>query len=223
MIEGLTLISGHYGSGKSEFAVNLALKMAEKYQSIHLIDLDVVNVAFRVRELTQQLYSKGVHVISTRDNLEGIDIPAISPQVIGLLSDKNARVIVDLGGNPVGATAFAQFTHLIKKRKSSHLHVLNFNRPQTAEPQLALPYLREIEQITDLPVDGLISNTHLLKQTTADDVRHGYERSLALSRETGIQLKRVCFMAGTLSQQEALAYGDLAFPMHLHLRANWMA
>ena len=60
------VVTGHYGSGKTEFCVSLALRLAETgfapYQRLALVDLDIANPYFRSRERRETLEGAGVKV-----------------------------------------------------------------------------------------------------------------------------------------------------------------
>ena len=51
----IRIIIGHYGSGKSEFSINYAVKLAEMGRKVTLADIDIVNMYFRSREKTREM------------------------------------------------------------------------------------------------------------------------------------------------------------------------
>lgn len=217
----LFIISGHYGSGKTEFAINHALKLARENGQALLLDLDVVNPAFRARGFEKQLASLGVSVISTREDMQGIDLPAISPQVAGALRQQNTPVVVDLGGNAAGATAFAQFAPALKNRQVAHWQVINANRPQTAKAGDALLHLRQIEQVLGIPVDGLISNTHLMDHTSLTDIQNGALLTEEVQQQSGIPLVHICVPHQLLPQATQILNPDLLYPLDTFMPRPW--
>lgn len=213
----LTIVTGHYGTGKTEFSVNLALALAREHPDVTLADLDIVNPYFRSRERKALLAESGVTLISSSQACTDADVPSLPPQLLGLLDDPSRRGVLDIGGDPVGARVLARFRPRIAKEDHQLLFVLNANRPEVRQRDDAIRYLRSIEAVTGLSCTGIVNNTHLCGETTAEDIRKGAVLAAAVSEETGIPL--LCHTA-----LETLA-GELEdlplFPIRIYMKKPW--
>ena len=214
----LTIITGHYGTGKTEFAVNLALHMASRGQTVSLADLDIVNPYFRSRERKALLSERGIRLIASSQACTDADVPSLPPELHALLDDRRLTGILDIGGDAVGARVLARYRPRIIGEDYQLLYVLNANRPEVRDVSSAVSYLRAIESVTGLVCFGIVNNTHLCGETTADDVRKGAALAQAVSQETGIPV--VCHVA-----HEALAaeLEDLSplFPITIRMKKPW--
>jgi hypothetical protein len=185
----LFVISGHYGVGKSECSVALALRFRRKFpdRAVTLIDLDVVNPYFRSREARSVLEEHGIVVIGNSLGIDsGVDLPAIPGSVAPALRDPERQVIVDLGGDPAGARALRQFRPSIPTEDTVLLYVFNAYREQNADVLRAEASLRAIEAMAGIPCGGIINNTHLLSQTTREHLLRGDALVRKLGEETGL-------------------------------------
>ena len=213
----LTIVTGHYGTGKTEFSVNLALALAREHPDVTLADLDIVNPYFRSRERKALLAQHGVTLISSSQACTDADVPSLPPQLLGLLDDPSRRGVLDIGGDPAGARVLARFRPRIAKEDHQLLFVLNANRPEVRQRDDAIRYLRSIEAVTGLSCTGIVNNTHLCGETTAEDIRKGAVLAAAVSEETGIPL--LCHTA-----LETLA-GELEdlplFPIRIYMKKPW--
>ncbi len=185
----LFIISGHYGVGKSECSVALALRFRSNWPDlpVTLIDLDVVNPYFRSREARKVLETRGIEVIGNSLGIDtGVDLPAIPGSVGPALRDSSRKVIVDLGGDPAGARALRQFRPSIPTEDTALLYVCNAFREQNADVIRAEASLRAIEAMAGISCRGIINNTHLLSQTTCEHLIRGDVLSRELSEVTGL-------------------------------------
>lgn len=189
----LTVVVGHSGSGKTEFAVNLALALAETGRQTVLADLDVVNPYYRSRERRELLREHGIGLIASSQACLDADLPAMPAQLNTLLEDAGLTGVLDIGGSAAGARVLARYRPRLLTQSFTLLLVLNASRPATATAEGALRSLEEIQSIVGLPVNGLVSNTHLCGETTQDTVLQGARLAEEVSRIAGIPL--VCHMA----------------------------
>ncbi len=216
MEDHLHIITGHYGSGKTEFAVNLAFRLARAGHAVTLADLDIVNPYFCSREQKEPLETVGVRVIVSAGG-QG-DLPALNPAIFSLL-ESGVCGIMDVGGDPAGARVLGRFAQKIRKIEHEFLCVLNFNRPETATPEKAERYLREIEHSAQLTATGLINNTHLCGETTAEYVLRGEKLAQAVAASTGIPVLYNAFPRRLTGEVDLPK--ETLFPMDLMMKKPW--
>lgn len=213
----LTLVTGHYGTGKTEFSVNLALALAGEGARAALADLDIVNPYFRSREQRSLLEAAGVRLIATSQALADADVPALPAELHALLEDRAVRGVLDIGGDPSGARVLARYRPRILKEDYQLLYVVNANRPEVRTAERSVEVLRGIEAVTGLCCTGLVNNTHLCGETAPEDVREGAALAEEVSRLTGIPV--VCHAA---EARFADSLRDLSlFPMEIRMKKPW--
>ncbi len=187
-MERLTAITGHYGSGKTTFALNLACDLAAAGQRVTIVDLDIVNPYFRTEDHRAMLEARGVTVVSPPYANTNLDLPGLSAQIYGAL-EREGEVILDVGGDDAGATALGRFSHRLEQRGYEMLCVINARRNLTAEPEQAAALLREIEQASRLKTTALVNNTHLKQLTTPQTVLASLPFAAEVSRLTGLPVR----------------------------------
>lgn len=217
-LPGLYIIVGPTGSGKSEFAVNLALSFAARGAKAALADLDVVNPYFRSREQMGVLERAGVRVVAPEGELRDTDLPNIPAQTRALIIDKTLAAILDAGGGRAGARALASFGPEIARRGAVVYYVLNSARRDNATSEAAAASIREVEAACGLAVTGIVHNTHLLHLTTPQDVLEGAEMAARVSRLTGFPV--VCHAAVSRLLPELSPLTPL-FPLRAFLGRPW--
>ena len=225
--ERILIVTGHYGSGKTEFSVSLTLLLAgcqeRAYPRLALVDLDIVNPYFRSREQTDLLERAGVKVYG---GLYGkgtaAEIPELAANIRAPLEDKGCRVILDAGGNDSGAKVLNQFKKYFLPEETAMLAVLNFNRFETLDAAGAAEHVRAIERVTGLAVRGIVNNTHLLRETTADTIRRGHELCAAFCAQTGKALWCDCYPEQIVSREALAGVSDTLMPLGLYMRPTWL-
>ena len=215
----MQIITGHYGSGKTEYAVNLAMDMVGRMENVVLADLDIVNPYFRSYEQTKMLEDAGVKVIVT--SCGGVaDIPALNPAVMSVFQDQKWNGVLDIGGDPIGARVLARFAHQIHEDEYDLLFVLNANRPETKDVECALQYMRGIEAECRLKVTGIVNNTHLCAETTAEEIIKGAKLAHALSEKTGLSVVHHAVQKKFVEAvQDQLT--EPVLPMNIYMRKPW--
>ena len=141
----LTLVTGHYGTGKTEFSVNLALALAEAGERAALADLDIVNPYFRSRERRELLEAAGVRLIATSQALADADVPALPAELHAVLEDRAVRGVLDIGGDPSGARVLARYRPRIVREDYQLLYIVNAARPEVRTVERSVEVLRAIE------------------------------------------------------------------------------
>lgn len=218
----IRIIIGHYGSGKSEFSMNYVTKLRDLTDDkVAISDLDIVNVYFRTREKRDFLQSKNIMPIDSSIQATSLDLPAVSAQVTAPLTDKSYDYVIDVGGDDVGARVLGRFSHLVEKDDYDMFCVVNANREQTQTTSDVINHIRAIENSSKLKVTGLINNTHLVRETTIEDILKGQELVKEVSNITNIPIKYVTCLESLIPQLPTNLDGDV-FPINLYMRECWM-
>ena len=185
----LTLFAGHYGSGKTNIAVNFALTLARSGKNVCIADLDIVNPYFRTADSAQELAEAGVTLISPKFANSNVDLPALPAEAYRLVTDKTVYGIMDIGGDDRGAYALGRYVPAIREENDYRMvFVANCCRPLTRTPEEALEVMREIEAACGLQFTDIINNSNLASETTAETVlaSEGYIQELC--RISGLSL-----------------------------------
>lgn len=216
------LFIGHYGSGKSEVSINYVIKLREQVDGeVALADLDVVNVYFRSREKKDLMKELGITPIDSSIETNTLDVPAVSAEVMRPLHNKTSNYVLDVGGDNVGGRVVGRFAEHFNSDEYDMFFVVNANREKTQTAQEVLGYIDAIEVSSKLKVTGLINNTHLLRETTVEDVLKGQEVVREVSKIKNIPIKYVCCIESILDQIPKDLEGEI-LPIKLYLREDWM-
>lgn len=215
----LTVVVGHFGSGKTEFAINLALHLAERHKPVALADLDVVDPYFRSRGCADLFAQRGIRLISSSPSGMDADLPSMPPEVLTLMDDPNIHGVLDIGGDASGARVLARYRRRLKECGATVLCVVNANRPLTDTPEKAAAYVRSIEAAAGMAIDGLINNTHLCAQTELEDILSGAALTGEVSALTGIPV--FCHTAPKDIAPAASEHLQPVFPLELYMKKPW--
>lgn len=189
----LTLFAGHYGSGKTNIALNYARALRRQGLPVTIADLDIVNPYFRTKDSEAQLRSEGIELICSPFANSNLDVPAMPKQTYALVASRTQYGVLDIGGDDRGALALGRYAPEIRDEGSyAMLFVANFARPLTRTAQQALDVLREIEQACGLPFTGIVNNTNLGMQTTAQDVLESLPLAQALGQLSELPVVMSC-------------------------------
>jgi hypothetical protein len=223
-IKRFTVVTGHYGCGKTNLSINLALDMGEVYSEVTLVDLDVVNPYFRASDYTELLSEDCVRVIAPTFAGTTLDAPSL-PASIASVFESEGAVILDVGGDDAGATALGRYAKDISAIDYDLLYVVNRYRNLTATPGEAVELLGEIEHASHLAATGIVNNSHLQKETTAATILDSRE----FARETAalLGLPLVCttvprWLADAFPSTPGVpGYLENAYSVEVCVRAPW--
>ena len=196
----LTIFAGRFGSGKTEAALNYALSLVPEpgdgtsaaTGQVILIDLDIVTPYFRSRETAEAMRAQGVQVIAPSNIGQHLDMPAITPQILGAIQQSEKPVVLDVGGDRQGARALGQFSPAIQQRGYIMHFVVNPYRPFTQTLEGLASSIGEIESSARLQVASLVSNPNLIGETTIDSIVEGHAMIEHFAKALGLPIAFVC-------------------------------
>ena len=185
----LTLFAGHYGSGKTNIAVNYALQLAAEGKPVCIADLDIVNPYFRTKDSAKELTAAGVTLISPQFANTNVDLPALPAEAYRLVEDKSIYGIMDIGGDDRGAYALGRYVPFMKEENNYRMaFVANCYRPLTRTPEDALEVMREIEAACGLEFTDIVNNANLGNETAPEHVLDAVPYMEELSRISGLPI-----------------------------------
>ena len=189
----ITILAGHYGSGKTNVAVNLAFTLKKTYENVVIADADIVNPYFRTKDSESELEKAGIRLICSKYANSNVDIPAMPQELYAVTDDKTIRAVMDIGGDDRGAYALGRFSHMIAEEDDYEmLAVVNMYRPLSKTPELAADILKEIEAAAKLKFTGIVNNSNLGKDTRAEDIFKSLSYAEDISKIMGIPVKMTC-------------------------------
>ncbi len=210
----ITILCGHYGTGKTNVAVNLALAMAKTGEKVTVADLDIVNPYFRTLDSAAAFEEAGIRLICSRFANTNVDLPSLPPDLYAITDDKSHRVVIDVGGDDSGAMVLGRLAPAILEEGSYEMYlVVNRYRPLTPDVPSTVEVMGEIEAASRLKFTGIVNNSNLGVETTAQDVLDSVAYATELAQAANLPL-----VATTVEQS---IYSDLEgqipdlFPMTL--------
>ena len=209
----ITLFAGHYGSGKTNIAVNYAIAMAREGKQVCIADLDIVNPYFRTKDSADRLAEAGVTLISPQFANANVDLPALPAEAYRLVQDKSIYGVMDIGGDDRGAYALGRYVDAIKAENDYRMvFVANCYRPLTPTAEEALEVMREIETACNLKFTDIINNSNLGPETTAETVLNSLDYIQKLSQLSGLPVFAHTAEAAVAPQLTGI---ESVFPLHL--------
>ena len=214
----LTLFAGHYGSGKTNIAVNYALHLAKEGKPVCIADLDIVNPYFRTADSRQELESAGVELISPRFANSNVDLPALPAQAYKLVQDKRCYGIMDIGGDDRGAYALGRYVPYMKQEENYRMvYVANCYRPLTRTAAEALEVMQEIETACGLAFTDIVNNSNLASETDVQAVLNSRDYIQELSERSGLPV----FMTTVRADLAERLCGQILNVLPLHLQEKY--
>lgn len=187
----ILILVGHYGSGKTEIAVNLAFYFNQIGKEVTIVDLDLIKPYFRCRLLREDFKARVIRLIAPENNTFYADLPILLPETRGVLerSLKNEeKVIIDVGGDDLGARVLGTLNDIVPLQRSELIFVVNHNRPFAEDVESVIMKIKEIEASSRMRVSSLIANTHLMDQTEIGDVLEGLKITKEISKLTSLPI-----------------------------------
>lgn len=210
----VTVLTGHYGSGKTSLAVNWALRLSESGRAVTVADLDIVNPYFRTTDRRRELEARGIRLIASQFANSNLDLPALPAELYSVVESREGYAVLDVGGDDRGAVALGRYApFLLAESDYEMLFVVNFCRPLTRTALEALGVLREVEAACGLPATALVNNSNLGRETTADTILKTVERMQELSQLAGLPVKMTAVSRELKDQLEGNI--ENLFPMDL--------
>lgn len=183
----ITLLAGHYGSGKTNIAVNLAFELKKSYNNVAIADIDIVNPYFRTKDSQNELEEKGIKLICSEYANSNVDIPALPQDIYSVIDNKDIMAVMDIGGDDRGAYALGRYAPgIIEENNYDMLFVVNKFRPLTPDAESTVEIMREIEVAGKIKFTGIINNSNIGNETTADDVLNSLGYAEEISKVAGI-------------------------------------
>ncbi|MDR2605933.1 MAG: ParA family protein [Oscillospiraceae bacterium] len=214
------IICGHYGTGKTNLSLNLAVEQAKSGKRVSLVDMDIVNPFLRSSDYGKLLELYGIRLISPKFAGSSLDAPGLPAEILAAFDRKQSEdsaTIIDAGGDPAGATVLGRFAKRIRAGGYEMWYVINKSRPEAATPTDAAELLTEIETISRLSATGVVNNTHLMGETTRETV----VGSMLFARETAARLELPLIMVTAPRAIASELTQKNVFPIDVYIKTPW--
>lgn len=190
MDKRITLLCGHYGSGKTNVAINLAFEQKKRYDKVVIADLDIVNPYFRTKDSREELENAGIRLICSEYAGSNVDIPAMPQEMYAITDDRSLHAVLDIGGDDRGALALGRLAPaILEENDYEMLMVINCYRPLTRDAASTIEVMREIEYAGGIPFTGLVNNSNLGEETKPEDVLASVPYAEETARLSGLPLR----------------------------------
>lgn len=210
----ITLLCGHYGSGKTNVAVNMAFDLKKQHENVALADLDIVNPYFRAKDSMETLKAAGIRLICSEYANSNVDIPALPQDMYAISDDRSLKCILDIGGDDRGALALGRLAPaILEENDYEMLMVINSARPLSRDAASTLEIMREIETAGGIRFTGLVNNTNLGAETTAEDVLASLPYAKEVAELSGLPIVATSVREDLIAELEGKVV-DL-FPLQL--------
>ncbi|MDR0858696.1 MAG: ParA family protein [Oscillospiraceae bacterium] len=216
----MIIICGHYGAGKTNLALNIAIERSKAGKRVNIVDLDIVNPYFRSSDYERVLGLYGISLISSKLNGSTLDAPGLNPEVQRIFDAEASSAdftIIDAGGDPEGAKVLGRYSAKFSRHGYEMLYVINKYRPETGTAKLAAMLLPEIEAASRLKATGVAANSHLCGETTRETVVAG----MRFARETAMRLELPLVMVAAKRVLCPTLNVKNLFPVDIFVRAPW--
>ena len=216
----IRVFAGHFGSGKTEISINYAIKLAKAGHKVAIVDIDIVNPYFCVRDLRPMLEEYGIRVIASNPDYSNAELAVVPPEVATVFNDKTYEVVIDVGGDDLGAKVLGQYNRFFRAEAYEMYFVINNNRPFTSNEKGVMEYINEIEWASRLKVTSLISNTNLSYETTAKDILNGDKIVTKLAEELKLPYKYTICSKELENEIKGKVQGEI-LPIEIYMKPPW--
>ncbi len=214
-----TIITGHYGSGKTNLAVNLAVDSARRGRRVTIVDLDIVNPYFRTADFKRIFDELGIRLIAPPYANTNLDLPVLSAEVFSVFADNDSHVIFDVGGDDAGAVALGMYRSHFEHVNYDMLYVINHYRYLTRTPDEACSLLPEIEAASRLKATGVANCSNLARETTAKAIAASTQFAQQVCQTLGLPL--VCTAVERSLVQGLSEQVEHCYPVDIYVKTNW--
>lgn len=218
MKKKIIIVTGHYGSGKTNVSVNLALDFAKQGFKTALVDIDVVNPYFRAADNKKVLEQNGVRVIAPIFANTNLENPSLPPEIASVFVSDESRIIFDVGGDDAGAIVLGGYAAKISALDYEMLYVVSKYRPLTSNAEDTAELLKEIEKVSKLKAMAIINNSSIGEQTTSEIVLNSVEYAKEVSRLLGLPIKYTTVLSSLYQQLEGI---DNLLPIEIYTKVLW--
>ena len=219
-IKRITIFSGHYGSGKTNVAVNYALWLKSQGGEVTIADLDIVNPYFRTKDSMIVLSENGIKLISSEFANSNVDVPALPAETYGMLHNKKQNCVIDVGGDDRGALALGRYSDgIIEDGDYELLFVINKYRPMTRTADMTLEIMAEIENACHMKFTAIVNDSNIGDDTSADDVLTSVSYANEVSEKSGIPIKMTCVRRDLYEELKDKI--ENLMPIDLYVRQSW--
>jgi hypothetical protein len=217
----IRVFTGHFGSGKTEISINYAINLAKQGKKVAIVDIDIVNPYFCVRDIGEHL-SKGygIKVIASNPHYSNAELAVVPSEVISVFNDKSYEVVIDIGGDENGAVVLGQYNRFFREEPYDLYFVINNNRPQTSNVEGTEEYIRNIEYTSRLKVTHLISNTNLSYETTVEDILKGDKEVKELSEKIKLPYRYTTCRRDLVEDIKGKVQGEI-LPIDIYMKPPW--
>lgn len=217
----VTIFAGHYGSGKTNAAVNYALALRKEHDKVMIADLDIVNPYFRTKDSEEVLKEQDIRLISSIYANSNVDTPALPAETYAILDNKDAYGVMDVGGDDRGALALGRYVPGIQKEGNFEmLLVINRFRPLTQNVEDTSAIVKEIEIAAGMQFTGIVHNSNLGNETTAEDVLSSIPYAEAISKQLGLPIRMTTVEESLCDELEGKV--ENLFPMKIYVQQSFM-
>lgn len=221
-LDGIIVIAGNYGSGKTEISINLAINRKRSGVNVRIADLDLVNPYFRTREARHLLSEKGIDLVIPPEQYLQADLPILSPAVSGMIQQPYQLILVDAGGDDVGVTVLASLADALRGKEVRMLQVVNPYRPFTETIEGCLEMKSRIEKASKIKVSGIIGNPNLIDETTVDHIYEGNDFLKKLSAKSGLPIEFIAIAVNIFQEIDVSRFECPLLPIARQLVPPWL-
>lgn len=217
----ITVFAGHYGSGKTNIALNYAVWLKSTEENVSVADLDIVNPYFRTKDSASMLESKKIRLISSEFANSNVDTPALPGEIYSVFADKNQHAVLDVGGDDRGALALGRYVPFILEENNYEvLFVINKYRFLTKDANSTLDVMKEIEDAAKIRFTAIVNNSNLGEETTKEDVLSSVSYAKEVSALSGLDIKMTTVKSGLYDSLKDEI--ENLQPLDLFVRQSWL-